>query len=322
MPGIIVQSYYFSIGTIYQITFSIFISFFCEIIGIKLCNYSIKKHIKNYSWVITATLIALSIPPLSPWWMVACGTFFAIFIAKYIYGGLGENIFNPAMTGYAILLISFPIQIAQWINLKQLQNIDFNYVEILKTIFIKNDLFILFIKNKYSNLIELTQATPLDLIKTKIFTETMNNQTEFINHKQFIKNNPWIWINIAYCFGGLLLILFKIINWRIPTIILVIIITLSLISWNINPNKYMHPLIHMFSGSTMIGVFFIATDPVTSTTNKYGLYIYTSIIGFLIWIIRTYSNYPDSIAFAILLSNSLVPIINYYIFPKTYGHKK
>ena len=127
-------------------------------------------------------------------------------------------------------------------------------------------------------------------------------------------------MNVAYLVGGLILLYKRIISWHIPVAMISVLALCSVISWGIDPTRYSQPLLQLFSGATMLGAFFIATDPVRASTTPKGRLIYAGMIGLLVWIIRVYGGYPDAVAFSVLLANIAVPLIDSYTRPRVYGH--
>lgn len=132
----------------------------------------------------------------------------------------------------------------------------------------------------------------------------------------------WQWINLGYLAGGLFLLWKNAIRWHIPAAMLLSLAFCATLGWLISPESLNTPLIHLFSGATMLGAFFIATDPVTASTTNRGRLLYGALIGLLVWLIRSFGGYPDGVAFAVLLANICVPLIDYYTQPRVYGHRK
>ncbi|QCI15807.1 RnfABCDGE type electron transport complex subunit D [Buchnera aphidicola] len=322
IPGILTKCYFFGSGTLIQIALCVISSLILESILLKMRSKKIKIHLKDNSAVLTAILLGVSVPSLLPWWMVIMGIFFSIVITKHLYGGIGQNIFNPAMVGYVILLISFPIHMNNW------HERDFS-ISLFKDI--KKSANIIFFEN-YKDTINynhlnifpdiFTEATPLNNLKIKshfnrdsLISEDIRLRNKIINTK-----NSWIYINISFFLGGVFLLLNRIICLRIPISFLITLAFLSKITYFFSKELFVSPLIHFFSGGTMICAFFIATDPVTTSCTNIGKIIFGIIIGFLVWIIRNYTDYPDAIAFSILFANMTVPLIDRYIKTSGYGH--
>ena len=289
--GVALQFYFFGWGVIYQITLALITGIAAEIIFLKIRKKSIDV-IKDNSAALTAILLAISIPSIAPWWIVVLGTSFAIIFGKQLYGGLGSNPLNPAMLGYAFLLISFPLEMTRWTSSF------LSFGEGLNVIF------------SSINIDALSSATRLEeakfaLMEGKVFNPIQIDQT--------------VWINLGFLFGGVYLFYKKVITWQIPLSFLAGIIVMSLLLMLIDSDHAMGPVFHLFHGATMLGAFFILTDPVSSSTTPRGRLIFGFLIGILVIIIRTYGSYPDGVAFAVLLLNIAVPLIDYYSKPKVFG---
>ncbi len=321
VPGILLQVYFFGYGLIIQIALAIITAIVTEATILELRGKNTERAIKDYSAILAAVLLAISIPPLAPWWVVVIGSFFAVGIVKQLYGGLGYNMFNPAMAAYVMLLISFPVQMTSWLpptslNVQGFQLLDAAYV-----------IFTGFTVDGYSiqqltvTIDGVSSATPLDHVKTSlsegfVISEALNdglfNGTFGIG---------WSTVSIAYLVGGCFLLAKRVINWHIPISMLVSVFLISGILYISDPSTHASPLFHLLHGSVIIGAFFIATDPVSASTTNKGRLIFGAAIGFWTLIIRTYGGYPDAVAFSVVLLNMAVPLIDYYTRPKTYGHK-
>ncbi len=289
--GVALQFYFFGWGVIYQITLALITGIAAEIIFLKIRKKSIDA-IKDNSAALTAILLAISIPSIAPWWIVVLGTSFAIIFGKQLYGGLGSNPLNPAMLGYAFLLISFPLEMTRWTSSF------LSFGEGLNVIF------------SSINIDALSSATRLEeakfaLMKGEVFNPIQIDQT--------------VWINLGFLFGGVYLFYKKVITWQIPLSFLAGIIVMSALLMLVDSDHAMGPVFHLFHGATMLGAFFILTDPVSSSTTPRGRLIFGFLIGILVIIIRTYGSYPDGVAFAVLLLNIAVPLIDYYSKPKVFG---
>jgi electron transport complex protein RnfD len=244
----------------------------------------------------------------------------AIAVAKHLYGGLGFNPFNPAMVGYIVVMISFPLEMTMWTAPMGVSIGDASGWPDFLTTF--NWVFLG--KLPYAQTIDsISMATPIDLIKTQLhqfhsLAETRNN-TEFSALFSSISGTGWQWINIAFLGGGIWLVKKGVADWRIPTAFLVSLALISNLFAVIDYSTYSSTLFHTFSGGTMLCAFFIATDPVTACTTPRGRWIYGACIGVLVYIIRTWGGYPDGIAFAVVLMNIAAPLIDYYTQPKVFG---
>ncbi len=319
-PGLIAQTYFFGWGTFIQLIFGIMVAVGLESLIMKIRQRSPASALRDYSALVTAWLLAVAIPPLAPWWIMVIGLIFAIVIAKQLYGGLGQNPFNPAMIGYVVLLISFPVQMTSWLPPHSLSAESTSLSDALSVIFSGFNDHGLSLQQLRVSVDGATMATPLDAIKNGF--RTGHSIAEVLTHKQFgsIAGIGWEWVNVAYLLGGLLLIRVRVIQWHIPVAYLTGLIVISSLCQLFGVETTTSPLIHLFSGATMLGAFFIATDPVTASTTVKGRLCYGAFIGVMIFIIRSWGGYPDGIAFAVILANMCVPLIDYYTQPRTYGH--
>jgi electron transport complex protein RnfD len=291
--GIAASYYFFGWGIILQIALAIITTISVESAFLKIRKLPISPAIGDGSAVLTGLLLAISIPSIAPWWIVVMGVAFAIIFGKQLYGGLGNNLFNPAMSGYAFLLISYPLQMTIWAG-------DFvNFSQAFEVIFNLNSVD------------ALTGATRLDEVKTQLALGKIISELS-------VHSTAQAWINAGFLLGGLYLLMRNIIYWHIPVAFLSGIAVMSVLL-SLTDGEYLPIQNHFMLGATMLGAFFIATDPVSACTTPKGRLVYGFLIGVLIVIIRTFGNYPDGVAFAVLLMNITVPLIDYYTQPKVFG---
>ncbi|SNY44039.1 electron transport complex protein RnfD [Arsukibacterium tuosuense] len=321
IPGIIVQALLFGYGVLIQLVLAISTAWLAEALVMRLRAKPVLPRLKDHSAMLTGVLLAIAIPPYAPWWLIVVGTFFAIVMVKQLYGGLGNNLFNPAMAAYVMLLISFPLQMTQWLPSVSLQPESLSLLDAVCAVFTQYSCSGFSISQLQSGIDGVSMATPLDTLRTDLaagltLTESMQ-QPVFYG----IAGAGWLWVNLAYLAGGLMLIKLRVIGWRIPAAVLGSLFMISLLSWLAAADSNPSPMFQLFSGATMLAAFFIATDPVSASTTNYGRLVYGALIGLMIFIIRKYGGYPDGVAFAILLANMTVPLIDYYTRPRTYGHK-
>lgn len=321
LPGIAVQAVLFGYGVIIQLLLAIVTAWCSEALVLKLRNKAILPRLKDNSAMLTAVLLAIAIPPYAPWWIIVIGTAFAIIMVKQLYGGLGNNLFNPAMAAYVLLLVSFPLQMTQWLPPLSLQSVSLSPADAVCAVFSQYSCSGFSLTQLQSSVDGITMATPLDTLRTDLsrgltLDESLAKPVFFA-----FAGTGWLWLNLAYLLGGLLLIQQKIISWRIPVAVLGSLFVLSAISSLAAPDAMAGPLFHLFSGGTMLAAFFIATDPVSASTTNRGRLIYGGLIGLLVFLIRNFGGYPDAYAFAVLLANMAVPLIDYYTRPRTYGHR-
>ncbi|MYM57904.1 electron transport complex subunit RsxD [Vibrio sp. OCN044] len=320
LPGLFAQTYFFGWGTLIQLVFAILLGLALEAGVMKMRKRPPMSALRDNSAIVTAWLLAIAIPPLSPWWIVAIGLVFAIVVAKHLYGGIGQNLFNPAMVAYVVLLISFPVQMTSWIAPTELQPSTIPFSDAVSLIFTGFNLDGLSLQQVRTGIDGLTMATPLDAFKTALHSG--NTAAEALSQPQFsgLAGLGWEWVNLAYLAGGLLLIKLRVINWHIPVSFITSLLIISTLFSLFTPGETASPSIHILSGATMLGAFFIATDPVSASTTVKGRLIFGAFIGAMVFIIRTWGGFPDGVAFAVLLGNMCVPLIDYYTKPRTYGH--
>ncbi len=293
-PAALVGIYYFGIPSLVVIVVAVVSCLVVEAVIQKI----LKKKITIYdgSAALTGLLLAMNLPPSSPWWLVILGSVIAVGMGKQIYGGLGFNPFNPALVARVVLLISFPVQMTTW----TMPNSIFNS---------KADV--------------LSGATPLGLLKEGIMKngniDTINNITD---SALFLGNSSGSIGEIsavALLIGALFLLYKKYITWHIPVSFITTAFIFAGIFWLIDPVRYADPLFHILTGGIMLGAFFMATDYVTSPMTGKGMVIFGIGCGLITMIIRMWGGYPEGVSFAILLMNAATPIIDRYTVPKKFG---
>lgn len=277
---------------------------------LKMRSRAVTHTLLDGSALVTGLLLALALPPLAPWWIPVIGSLFAIIIAKQLYGGLGYNPFNPAMVGYVVLLISFPLEMTLWPAAGK-------YPDLAST-------FSLFFTGSLpgaGSIDAVTMATPLDTVRTRLgLGDTL---TELRSGALFglAGGAGWEWVNLWFLAGGLFMLKLRVIQWRIPASMLAGLALTALVFHLYDPDTYASPLFHLFSGAAMLGAFFIATDPVSASTTPRGRLWFGFGIGILTWVIRTWGGYPDGVAFAVLLMNLAAPTIDFYTRPRVFGQR-
>ncbi|KKO45232.1 electron transporter RnfD [Arsukibacterium ikkense] len=321
LPGIIVQALLFGYGVLVQLVLAIATAWAAEALIMRLRAKPVLPRLKDHSALLTGVLLAVAIPPYAPWWLIIIGTGFAIIIVKQLYGGLGNNLFNPAMAAYVMLLISFPLQMTQWLPSASLQPEALTLLDAVCTVFSQYSCSGFSVSQLQTGIDGISMATPLDTLRTDLAAG--RTLTESLQQPVFygFAGAGWLWVNLAYLAGGLVLLKLQVIGWRIPLAVLGTLFGLSLLSWLAAADTNPSPLFQLFSGATMLAAFFIATDPVSASTTNQGRILYGMLIGLMIFIIRKYGGYPDGVAFAVLLANMAVPLIDYYTRPRTYGHQ-
>lgn len=314
VPGIIAYVWVFGSGILITLALASVTALASEAAMLRLRKRPVMPFLSDNSALVTAWLLALALPPLAPWWLVVVGTAFAIVIAKQLYGGLGYNPFNPAMIGYAVLLISFPVIMTQWPAPLALAHAQLSFADQLAWIFghqLPDGL----------KLDAISTATPLDYLKTQLKLEhsvaTISQAPVF----GVFAAKGGEYVTGAFLLGGLYLLQQRIISWHIPVAFLGALAAISGIFFLADPQHYASPMFHLFVGAAILGAFFIATDPVSGPTTPRGKLIFAAAIGVLTWLIRVYGGYPDGVAFAVILMNLCVPLIDAYTQPRVFGHK-
>lgn len=326
IPAMMVQIYFFGWGTLINVVLAMLIAVAAEAAILHLRNKPIRITLLDGSAALTGLLLGLALPSIAPWWITFTAVVFAIIFAKHLYGGLGYNPFNPAMVGYVLVLISFPIPMTSWLPVGSLLAEPIGLLDSFWLIFTEHNLAGIELEVLRTGVDGFTLATPLDTVKTDLSSGFMASESTakniFVNLPILgISGSGWWLINIAYLLGGLVLIWRKIIGWQIPLSMLATIWLFSTLFNMISPDAYTATSLHLFSGATMIGAFFIATDPVSAATTPRGRIYFGIGIGALIYIIRSFGGYPDAVAFAVLLMNMAAPAIDHFTAPVVYGHK-
>lgn len=295
LPALAVSIFYFGIGMIIVTSVSI--------VSCVVFEYLIQKFILKVkpthldgSAFITGLLLAFCLPTNTPFWIVMIGALAAIGIGKLTFGGLGNNIFNPAIVGRVFLFISFPVAMTSWPEAGQWM--------------------------KYTDV--TTGATPLAILKEGLDSGTVSEiMTEIPSYLNLflgkMMGSSGEVAAFALLIGMLYMIYRKIITWHIPVSIIGTVFIFTGALWLINPDRFADPLFHILSGGLMLGAIFMATDYVTSPMTVKGMWIYGVGIGVITVLIRLFGAYPEGVQFAILIMNGFVPLLNKYIKPKRFG---
>lgn len=315
VPVILVYTLNFGWGLLIQIVVAVEFAFASEALALRVRRLPAQTYLRDGTVLTTAILLALALPPLAPWWLAATGASFAILLAKHAHGGLGYNSFNPAMVGYAVLLVSFPVQMGLWpapagINVGT-QTLTF--WQTLQTIALGHP-------PQAIAWDAITGATPLNALRTGFQLGQTIEETRASPIFGSFGGRGWEWMALAATAGGVFLLLTNKIRWHIPVAMLGTIAILAAILNGVDPGRYPPVSFHLGTGAVMLGAFFIATDPVTAPSSPRGRLVFGAGIGLLTYGIRTWGGYPDGVAFAVLLMNLLVPVIDRHTVPRIYGH--
>ncbi len=271
------------------------------------------------SAALTGWLLALTLPPWAPWWIGVFGGLFATVIGKHVFGGLGQNLFNPAMAARVALLISFPVQMTAWVSPLPISAaaapgmIEGLHITLgaLSPAFddIASATLLGHVKTELSRGIDLLHLLTAAHAPADSLTGTRTGSL----------GETAAWLIAA---GGILMMFLRVIAWQTPVAMLAGVAVPAALLHFVAPGRYLDAGSHLFSGGVMLGAFFIATDYVTSPNTPAGRLIFGAGCGILTYVIRTWSGYPEGVAFAVLLMNSLTPIIDSYIKPRVYGRNR
>ncbi|MDP1613184.1 MAG: RnfABCDGE type electron transport complex subunit D [Sulfuritalea sp.] len=271
------------------------------------------------SALLTGWLLALSLPPWAPWWIGVCGGLFATVIAKQVFGGLGQNLFNPAMVARVALLISFPLPMTLWVAPLPISAAAApGFIDGLR----------ITLGGLPAALDAISSATLLGHAKTELargvdllqaFAATHAPGTSLAGARAGSLGET---ASLLLAAGGALLLALRIISWHIPLAMLAGIALPALAMHAIDPARYLPAATHLLSGGAVLGAFFIATDYVTSPNTRAGQLLFGAGVGFLTYVIRAWGGYPEGVAFAVLLMNALTPVIDRYLKPRIYGRDR
>ena len=319
LPATIFGIYIFGFPALNLLIVTIISCLIAEAISLRIAGKPISNHLMDGSAFLTGLLLALSLPPWAPWWIGVFGGFFAIIIGKHIFGGLGQNVFNPAMLARVALLISFPLEMTTWVDIKPLFTPGApGFLESLKITFFGIE-----------NIDAISSASLMGHVRTELTLDRGITASFASFDYSFISTSLGMiggsigeTSSVLILLGGLYILYKRIISWHIPLTLLATIFVLSTLFHFIDPERYAGPLYHLASGGVMLAAFFIATDLVTSPNTKVGQLIFASGIGVLIYIIRTWGGYPEGAGFAVLLMNAMTPLIDHYIKPRIYGRDR
>jgi electron transport complex protein RnfD len=305
VPGVLASIWFHGIGVLANLALAATTALLCEAAMLSARSRPLRPHLHDFSALVTAVLLAIALPPFAPWWLPVLGSAFAIVVAKHLYGGLGTNPFNPAMAGYVLLLISFPRDMTLWLA----PDAALGAGDWLHHLFTGD-------WQVERPLDALTSATPLDRIKTGL---GLGQTVAEIRTQAPPAHAGTQWIALGFLTGGLWLLWRRIITWHIPAGVLAGIFLAALLPWLGDSDGHASPLFHLGYGASMLGAFFIATDPVTACASPKGRLIFGVGIGLITVLIRNLGGYPDGIAFAVLLMNMAAPLIDHYTRPRAYG---
>lgn len=284
-----------------------------------LAGKPVRATLGDGSALLTGWLLALSLPPWAPWWIGVVGALLGIVVGKQVFGGLGQNLFNPAMLARVALLIAFPLEMTTWIDPAPiLADAAPGFGTALAITF-----------QGLAPPDGMTGATALGWIKTE-YTQGRGlgeslSSGDFSLLPSFLgwtRGSLGETSTLLFALGGIWLLHKRIITWHIPLSMLGMVALLSSLFTLIDGSRYPGPLFHLSSGALILGAFFIATDYVTSPNSRAGQLLFGAGCGLIVFVIRSWGGYPEGLGFAVLLMNSLTPVIDHYVRPRIYGRDR
>lgn len=310
LPALLLQTWHFGWGTVLQVVWLGLLALGVEALALRLRGQPWRAGLADGSALVTALLLAVSLPATAPWWLGLCGIAFALLLGKHVYGGLGFNPFNPAMAAYALLLLSFPLEMTRWLPARAPDHVPPGLLDSLGA---------LFSAASAERIDAFAGATLLDAFRQREGLLA----SEFLNASSLYGQwsaRGWEWVSLGWLAGGLLLLWRRIITWHIPLALLGSLALLAALfhdgGSSTSPGS---PLLHLLGGASMLGAFFIATDPVSAAVTPRGKLLYGALIGALVYVIRAWGNYPDGMAFAVLLGNFAAPALDALCRPRALG---
>jgi electron transport complex protein RnfD len=289
-----------------------------EAVMLALLGQPVRTRLFDGSALLTGWLLAMSLPPWAPWWIGVLGSLSAIAIGKHLFGGLGQNMFNPAMVARVLLLISFPVQLTMWVAPAPLgSDAAPSFSQALA-----------YVSARTPVPDHMSAATALGTLKTELSrgVSVAQSAAQLPPPRQLAIGNESGSMGetsaALLLAGGLLLLALGIISWHIPVALLGTLGALAALSHALAPARFASMPIHLLSGAAVLGAFFIATDYVTSPVSRSGQLLFGAGIGALTWVIRALGGYPEGLAFAVVLMNALVPLIDRALRPRVFGRSR
>lgn len=307
VPGLIIYVTLMGPAILLQLAIGTVVALLAEALMLRLRNRPVGIALSDGSAVVTAWLLVLCLPPTVPWWITVLGVAIAVVAAKQLYGGLGQNPFNPAMAAYCTLVIAYPAILSQWPSPGELDTA----TQIAR------------IFADHHELDALSGATVLDALRTALRDDTTNVSQMAAGHwLGGLQAHAWGWVAAGWLLGGLYLLLRRIITWHLPAAFLGTLLVAAGLMWLIDPSSFASPLFHLFAGGSLLAAFFIITDPVSGATTPTGKLVFGAGVALIALIIRNFGAYPDGIAFGVLLLNLCVPLLDMKTQPAVFGHRE
>lgn len=306
MPGIAIYVWQVGAGILVNLAIATVTAVLAEALVVRLRGRPVGPAVSDLSALVTAWLVVLCFPPIVPWWVTMIAVLIAIIAVKHLYGGLGQNPFNPAMVAYCAMIVAYPSLMSQW---PPAGGLDFQTQLGL-------------ILGGARDIDAITGATALDAMRTGLRAggATVDAVLQEDAFGRF-GGRGWEWLALGYLVGGLFLLARGIITWHMPVAFLAALAGIAGAFWVASPAQFASPLFHLASGGAMLAAFFIVTDPVTGATTPRGKLLFAAGVGVLAYLIRSFGAFPEGIAFAVLLMNMCVPLIDMKTQPRVFGHR-
>ena len=318
LPATLFALYQFGWPAIFLFVSTLLAALLAEAFSLQLAGKPVRPFLLDGSALLTGWLLAMTLPPWAPWWIGVVGALLAIIVGKQVFGGIGQNLFNPAMVARVALLISFPLEMTT-----------FSAPSPLFTVAAPDLLHGLAITFAGAEPIDaLSSATVLGHLKTEL--ERGIDLAQASNGIVPLWQMTWGETTgslgetsaLLLLLGGLFLLYKQVITWHIPLSMLGTLTLLATLLHLYDPTAYVGPLTHLLSGAAILGAFFIATDLVTSPVSSRGQLLFGAGCGLLVYAIRTWASYPEGVAFAVMLMNACTPLIDHYLKPRIYGRDR
>lgn len=314
LPGILLYAFLINWLILLQCLIAVVFALLSEFGMLRLRRLPPRLFILDYSVIITALLFALCLSPFTPFWVTISGIVFAVVVIKHAFGGIGHNPFNPAMAGYAFVLLSFPVQMTNWPDISGLADTSFG---------LRHDLHLVFSFSREKELVDaVSAATPLSYVQTEISGMAMLSEISSDPVFGHFSGAGWEWLALYFLAAGIWLCFRRVISWQMPVTLIVTVLVLSLLLHGYDAEVYADPWFHVITLSTMLCAFFIITDPVSSATTNRGKLVFAAGAGVLLYMIRTFGAFPDGVAFSVLLMNCAVPLLDHYLRPNVLGESR
>jgi electron transport complex protein RnfD len=307
LPGLLASVVWWGPGVLLQCAVACGFALLFEAAMLRLRGRPMAPFLSDLSVPVTAVLFALCIPPWAPWWVSAVAMLAAVVLAKHLYGGLGYNVFNPAMVGYVVVLIAFTRELSGW----PVGGASMDWTTLSSAVF-----------GGATPWDAVAQATPLDTLRDQLGQGRTLAEIRTGPAFGTVAGRGSEWIALCWLLGGLWLMQQRVIHWHVPVGVLAGVLLVATPLWLYDTGRHASPLFHLAAGATALGAFFIATDPVSGAATPRGRLVFGAGVGALAVLVRSFGAYPDGIAFGVLLMNAVAPLLDRWLRPRVFGHPR